>query len=118
MSGPHAAPGCSCPTLAEVASRPPTWMRLIAQFPSTNGRIVVSILLLVATGVRVLASWTAPPTEWLVFLTACLGIDVAQFGIKRWTHQNGATPMDDRRPDPPWPGRPRPPEEPEHMGGG
>ena len=67
-----------------------TLMTWVAQFPSTNARIVTSLLLTVATGVRVLASWTSPPWEWLIFLAAMMGLDVAQFGLKRFTqHKNG-----------------------------
>ena len=63
--------------------------QFLATFPSTNGRILLSLLLMLGTGIRVLVSWTAPPWEWLVFLGAALGIDVVQFGMKRATQHNG-----------------------------
>jgi hypothetical protein len=62
-------------------------MKWLSELPSTNARIAVSLLLALATGVRVLASWEAPPTEWLVFLAAMMGLDVAQFAAKRATYR-------------------------------
>lgn len=61
----------------------------LARLPSTNARIVVSLILATATGVRVLITWTAPPWEWLLFLGTMMGLDLAQFSVKRRTHQNG-----------------------------
>lgn len=58
----------------------------VADLATTNARIVVSLVLAFATGVRVLVVWTAPPWEWLAFLAAMMSLDVAQFGIKRKTH--------------------------------
>lgn len=58
----------------------------VADLATTNARIVVSLVLATATGVRVLIVWTAPPWEWLAFLAAMMSLDVAQFGIKRHTH--------------------------------
>lgn len=63
-----------------------TWL---AKLPSTNARIAVSLLLMIGTGVEVLIRWTAPPWEWLMFLAATMGLDVAQFGLKRATHKEG-----------------------------
>lgn len=54
--------------------------------PSTNVRIAVSLVLALATGVRVLCNWT-PPNEWLVFLTVWAGLDVTQFVQKRKTEK-------------------------------
>ena len=62
----------------------------VADLATTNARIVVSLVLATATGVRVLWVWTAPPWEWLAFLAAMMSLDVAQFGIKRKTHIEGA----------------------------
>ena len=58
---------------------------LLARLPSTNARIAVTLLLWVATGVKVLVTWTAPPIEWLGALFAMAGLDTAQFSAKRWT---------------------------------
>jgi hypothetical protein len=57
----------------------------LGQVPTTNLRVIVSLVLAVATGVRVLIVWTAPPWEWLAFLGAMMSLDVAQFGTKRLT---------------------------------
>lgn len=60
-------------------------LRLLDGLPTTNLRILTSLILAMATGVRVLVSWTAPPVEWLVFLAAMMGLDVVQFAAKRLT---------------------------------
>lgn len=57
----------------------------LARLPSTNARIFTSLLMFVATGVEVLYRWTAPPAEWLIFLGAMMGLDLAQFATKRVT---------------------------------
>lgn len=62
----------------------------IGKMPSTNVRIAVSLLLILATGIRVLVSWTAPPWEWLAFLGVLSGLDAAQFHGKRLTYQKDA----------------------------
>ena len=62
-------------------------MKWLAKLPTTNARIAATILLILATGVSVLVRWTAPPWEWLVFLGASAGLDVAQFASKRLTHR-------------------------------
>jgi hypothetical protein len=63
-----------------------TWL---ATFPTTNGRIVLTLLLALATGVRVIGWGWQAPTEWLLFLGAWAGLDVAQFAAKRATYQAG-----------------------------
>lgn len=60
-----------------------TWLE---KMPTTNARIAVSLVLAIATGVRVLFDWN-PPSDWLVFLTVWAGLDVLQFGAKRMTHK-------------------------------
>lgn len=81
------------------------WGRL-ASFPTTNGRIVTSLVMAVATGavylgsvvvsivrgdidpatagVQLLPAWT-PDVEWLGFLVLWAGLDVAQFAGKRFS---------------------------------
>ena len=61
----------------------------LSKLPSTNARIATSILLAIATGVRVIVSWTSPPWEWLLFLGAMMGLAVAQFAAKRMTNGKG-----------------------------
>ena len=53
--------------------------------PTTNARIALSILLVGATGIVTLVRWTDPPVAWLAFLGLSLGLDIAHFGIKRFT---------------------------------
>jgi len=64
----------------------PTWP-LLSSFPSTNGRIAASIVLAIITGIATVIRWTPPPTPWLLFLGAMMGIDTTQFAVKRWTHR-------------------------------
>ena len=71
-------------------------MNWIATLPSTNLRIFVTILLIVATCVKVLWTWTAPPLEWLGFLALSAGLDVAQFGVKRSTFQPSGAKVDEQ----------------------
>lgn len=65
-----------------------TWTWLV-EFPSTNGRILLSLGLALATGVKVIGWNWEPPTEWLIFLTVWAGLDVSQFLVKRVTYKNG-----------------------------
>lgn len=58
---------------------------LFATMPSTNIRIACTILLMLATGARVVASKWDPGWEWLAFLLASAGLDIAQFSAKRAT---------------------------------
>jgi hypothetical protein len=64
-----------------------TWL---AELPTTNARISVSILMTVATGSRVIATGWDPPTSWLGFLLILAGIDAAQFTAKRLTYDKDA----------------------------
>jgi hypothetical protein len=57
----------------------------VATFPSTNGKIVVSLgCVLLTCGRVVILGWT-PPMEWLGFLALMLGLDTAHFYAKRTT---------------------------------
>lgn len=69
---------------------------VLGRLPTTNARIATSLLLATATGVRVIVTWSDPPWEWLVFLAAMMGLDLAQFAAKRLTQKNG-------QPEPPAP---------------
>jgi hypothetical protein len=53
--------------------------------PSTNLRILVTLILAIATGVKVLATGWNPHVEWLGFLSLWAGLDVAQYFAKRKT---------------------------------
>ena len=59
----------------------------LGKVPTTNLRIVVTLALCIATGVRVIGLGWNPPLEWLGALSLWLGLDVAQFYSKRITHQ-------------------------------
>ncbi|GIW89947.1 MAG: hypothetical protein KatS3mg109_1978 [Pirellulaceae bacterium] len=62
----------------------------LAQLPTTNTRILVSLVLALATGARVVATGWEPPLSWLGFLLAMMGLDVAQFTAKRLTWRGNA----------------------------
>jgi hypothetical protein len=57
----------------------------LGTLPTTNARIFVTILLILATGIVTLVRWSEPPIEWLAFLGVSAGLDVAQFHSKRVT---------------------------------
>lgn len=71
------------------------WLnKWLAELPSTNGRIAVTLFIALATTARYLASglppgpvpaWE-PSWEWLIFIAAMAGLDVAQFAFKRNTY--------------------------------
>jgi C4-dicarboxylate transporter len=64
-----------------------TW-EWLANLPTTNARIGISMLMAMATCARVLVGDWTPPESWLIFLTVMAGIDVAQFATKRFsTHK-------------------------------
>lgn len=58
----------------------------LADFPSTNGRIAMTLIVFIGTAIRYWTSETWRPSyEWLAFLVVMAGLDVAQFGKKRDT---------------------------------
>jgi len=61
-------------------------LHFIAELPTTNARIVSSIVMAMGTWIKILATGWVPTWEWLVFLIAWAGIDAAQFATKRITH--------------------------------
>lgn len=73
----------------------------LTSFPSTNGRIASSILLAMATGVRVVALGWTPPVEWLGFLVAWGGLDVAQYVGKRFSDTDYMSAKQGNVPSPP-----------------
>jgi len=80
------------------------WRKHVAELPTTNLRIYTTLLLTVMTGIVYLGLAVArlamiaggadlkiypiwePSWEWLVFIAAVSGIDVAQFATKRATN--------------------------------
>lgn len=78
-------------TIGEKLAQAPDYaIDRVRRVPSTNLRQVVTMIVFLSTAAKYLitAGWT-PSGEWLTFLVAMAGVDVAQFGIKRKTHQNG-----------------------------
>lgn len=74
-----------------VTSFPDAFNRWLGKFPSTNGRIVATIVAMLGTALRYW--WTSggpaqwePSATWLAFLATMAGIDTAQFNVKRKTH--------------------------------
>jgi len=65
----------------------------IGKLPTTNVRIVSSIVMALGTWVKVLSTGWEPAIPWLAFLVAWAGVDAAQFTAKRMTHipNNGNT---------------------------
>lgn len=94
-------------------------MDLWGKLPTTQARVTVTLLAVIATTVRYVlsgqhvlkgdyvTSYWAPSYEWLAFLVVMSGLDAAQFFGKRKTDaayvaaQQGTTPPAD--PDPPSP---------------
>jgi hypothetical protein len=64
----------------------------LGKFPSTNGRIVATIIAMMGTAIRYWmeaggpSQWE-PSMVWLAFLATMAGIDTAQFNVKRKTQQ-------------------------------
>ena len=61
-------------------------LEFISKIPTTNARIVSSIVMAMGTWIKVLATGWEPTLEWLGFLVVWAGIDAAQFATKRITH--------------------------------
>jgi len=63
-------------------------MKWIAELPSTNLRILMTLVLVFATGVKVVwptvVAWE-PTWEWLTFLCVMAGLDITQYTAKRVT---------------------------------
>lgn len=80
-----------------VTTLPDRVIDWLARFPSTNGRIVASIIAMLGTAIRYW--WTSgganqwePSATWLAFLATMAGIDTMQFNVKRKTHTTPPTP--------------------------
>ena len=58
---------------------------LISKVPTTALRVIITLLLTVATGVIYFTTTFIPSYEWLGFLALMSGLDVAQFHSKRKT---------------------------------
>jgi hypothetical protein len=75
-------------------------MKWLAEMPSTNARIAVTLLVVVATAATYLMTGRGADGEWLAFLAVMSGIDAAQYVGKRTTYL----------PTPPAPSTPAPPD--------
>ena len=62
------------------------WKRL-ADMPSTNVRIFVTLLVFVGTAIGYWYTGNPPDREWLVFIAVMAGVDALQFGAKRATEK-------------------------------
>lgn len=60
-------------------------MKWIGNLPTTQSRVVVTLLLVVATAVRYFVGSWAPSVEWLGFLIVMSGLDATQYTAKRLT---------------------------------
>ena len=63
----------------------------LADFPTTQGRVVVTLLVYVCTAIRYQVSgllgipaWE-PSWDWLIFIGVMSGLDLTQFRVKRVT---------------------------------
>ncbi len=53
--------------------------RWVETVPTTNSRILITLMLAIATAIKYFASSTWEPSwEWLMFLIAWAGLDIAQ----------------------------------------
>lgn len=57
----------------------------LSSLPSTNAGFLISVVLAMATAVKVLGWGWEPPVEWLGFIIAWSGLGTAQFLGKRMT---------------------------------
>lgn len=73
---------------------------LIGKFPTTNGRIALTMGLVIGTAVKY---WTSadwkPSYEWLAFLAAMAATDVIQFSQKRKTHSDYVRAINGKQPE-------------------
>lgn len=64
------------------------WLRTL---PTTQIRVLVTLVVVLATATRYLSDGWVPADSWLVFLGAMSGLDIAQFAAKRVTHRATGT---------------------------
>jgi hypothetical protein len=60
----------------------------LGRFPSTNGRIALTLICVALTAISYCIAWEAPKSgwgEWLTFLGVMSGLDSVQFFAKRKT---------------------------------
>lgn len=60
----------------------------LGRFPSTNGRIALTLVCVALTAISYCIAWEAPASgwgEWLTFLGVMSGLDSVQFFAKRKT---------------------------------
>lgn len=61
-----------------------TWGWL-ADLPTTNARIGMTLFIFLGTAVKYWITDKAPDTQWLIFIAAMAGVDALQYGAKRAT---------------------------------
>lgn len=62
------------------------WKRL-ADMPSTNARIFLTLLIFGGTAIRYWYTNDVPDGQWLAFIAVMAGVDALQFGAKRVTEK-------------------------------
>ena len=69
---------------------PPYWLKVFNGISTTNLRIYFTIVLAMGTAIFYWITKIAPDGQWLMFIGAIAGIDVAQFASKRYSYDAGA----------------------------
>ena|SRR5688572_6972055 len=65
-----------------------TWLwKRLADMPSTNARIFLTLLIFLGTAIRYWWTDKPPDVAWMTFIGAMAGIDALQFGAKRATFE-------------------------------
>jgi hypothetical protein len=60
-------------------------MKWVAELPTTNLRILLTLVMAAATAGRVMWTGLVPSWEWLAFLCIWAGLDITQYSAKRLT---------------------------------
>lgn len=65
-----------------------SWLwRWLADMPSTNTRIFITLIIFMGTAIRYWYTAAVPDRDWLFFLGIMAGVDALQFGAKRATEK-------------------------------
>ena len=57
----------------------------LQNFPTTQGRVVVTLAVYFGTAVRYWVGGWSPSWDWLIFIGIMSGLDLTQFHVKRVT---------------------------------
>ena len=76
-------------------------MGFLGDMPTTQARVLVTLIVVLATGAKYVLSPTWEPSyEWLAFLVVMSGLDATQFLVKRKTDANYVAAQSGVVPDP------------------